>query len=314
LIGKEADFFHKSRVKNSKLQTLSPGARFRKALEQEIPLQVVGTINAYAAIMAEKVGYRALYLSGAGVANSSYGLPDLGLTSLADVLEDVKRVAGATKLPVLVDADTGWGDISKTVKGMIKAGAAGIHLEDQIAVKRCGHRPKKHVVSTEEMVDRITAAIESRTDPEFVIMARTDAVAVEGMKGAMKRVERYCEAGADMIFPEALPSLEEYRNFAKAAGIPILANITEFGKTPLFTKKQLARAGVRMILYPLSAFRAMNAAALRVFQEIRQKGTQRGVVSTMQTRAELYDFLNYWDYEKMIDQLIELEMKEKRKK
>ena len=284
----------------------SPGAQLRQALSEEKPLQIAGTINAYAGIMAERVGFRAIYLSGAGVANASYGLPDLGITTLSDVLADVRRITGVTKLPLLVDADTGWGHafmIARTVQEMIRAGAAGIHIEDQIAAKRCGQRPGKKIVSAQEMEDRIKAAVDARTDPEFVITARTDAVAVEGVEAAVARTVRYRDAGADMIFPEALGRLEDYRKFADAAGIPVLANITEFGVTPLFTRDELAGAGVGGVLYPLSAFRAMNAAALKVYQAIREKGTQRDVVGTMQTREELYDFLGYYEYEKKLDRL-----------
>ena len=284
----------------------SPGAQLRRALSEEKPLQIAGTVNAYAAIMAERVGFRAIYLSGAGVANASYGLPDLGITTLSDVLTDVKRITGVTKLPLLVDADTGWGHafmIARTVQEMIRAGAAGIHIEDQIAAKRCGQRPGKKVVSVQEMEDRIKAAVDARTDPGFVIIARTDAFAVEGLEAAVARTVRYREAGADMIFPEALGRLEDYRKFVDAAGIPVLANITEFGVTPLFTREELAAAGVGAVLYPLSAFRAMNAAALKVYRAIREKGTQRDVVGTMQTREELYDFLGYYEYEKKLDRL-----------
>lgn len=284
----------------------SPGGLLRDALEQEKPLQLVGAINAYAAMMAEQIGFRALYLSGAGVANASFGLPDLGMTTLHDVLDDVRRITSATSLPLLVDLDTGWGHafmIRRTVREMIRAGAAGIHIEDQVAAKRCGHRPGKALVTADEMVDRIKAALDARTDPEFVIMARTDAVAPEGLDAAIERVCRYREAGADMIFPEALAGLEQYRRFADAVGIPILANMTEFGVTPLFTREELAQAGVRLVLYPLSAFRAMSAAALRVYRAIREEGTQKSVVDTMQSRAELYDFLGYHVYEKRMDEL-----------
>ena len=284
----------------------SPGAQLRRALDEEKPLQIAGTINAYAAIMAERVGFRAIYLSGAGVANASYGLPDLGITTLSDVLADVKRITGVTRLPLLVDADTGWGHafmIARTVLEMIRAGAAGIHIEDQVAAKRCGQRPGKKVVSVDEMTDRIKAAVDARTDPEFVIVARTDAAAVEGLEASVSRAVRYREAGADMIFAEALARLEDYRKFVDAAGVPVLANITEFGVTPLFTRDELAAAGVGAVLYPLSAFRAMNAAALKVYQAIREKGTQRDFVGTMQTREELYDFLGYYEYEKKLDRL-----------
>jgi methylisocitrate lyase len=284
----------------------SAGLQFRIALSEETPLQVVGVINAYAALMAEHVGFRAIYLSGSGVATASYGLPDLGMTTLNDVLEDVRRITSVTELPLLVDADTGWGNafmIAKTIREMTKAGAAGVHIEDQVQAKRCGHRPNKEVVSTQEMVDRIKAAADAKTDPDFVLMARTDAVAIEGLKATIERACRYEEAGADIIFAEALTELNAYRKFADAVGIPILANMTEFGKTSLYTTEELKVAGVRLILYPLSAFRAMNAAALNVYQTLRQEGTQKGVVDTMQTRAELYDLINYHEYEQKLDEL-----------
>ncbi len=284
---------------------LTPGARFRIALEQEQPLQIMGAINAYSAMMAEQTGYRALYLSGAGVANASYGLPDLGMTSLNDVLIDVRRITGATDLPLLVDADTGWGNafnISRMVKEMIRAGAAGIHIEDQVQSKRCGHRPGKTIVTQAEMTDRIKAAVDARSD-DFVIMARTDALAVEGMSAAIDRALACVEAGADMIFPEAVNDLAQYNEFSTAVNVPVLANITEFGATPLFTTEQLASAGVAMVLYPLSAFRAMNAAALNVYQVIRQQGTQQAAIDSMQSRADLYEFLGYHDYEQKLDQL-----------
>jgi methylisocitrate lyase len=284
----------------------SPGARFRAAVRDESPLQVVGAINAYAAKLAEHSGFRALYLSGAGVANASYGLPDLGITTLDNVLEDVHRITSATDLPLLVDADTGFGgafNIGRTVREMIRAGAAAIHVEDQVQAKRCGHRPGKAIVSKEEMTDRIKAAVDARTDPEFVIMARTDALAVEGLDGAIARAVACREAGADMIFAEAVMELEQYRRFIKAAGVPVLANITEFGKTPMYTVADLRSAGVGLVLYPLSAFRAMNKAALNVFQTIRRDGTQKSVIDTMQTRAELYDFLDYHVYEEKLDAL-----------
>jgi methylisocitrate lyase len=287
-------------------QQPSPGRRLRQAVEDERPLQVVGTINAYHARMAERVGYRALYLSGGGVAAASYGLPDLGITSLNDVLEDVRRITYTTELPLLVDADTGWGgafNISRTVREMIRAGAAGVHIEDQVQAKRCGHRPGKAIVPKEEMVDRVKAAVDAKTNDEFVIMARTDALAVEGMASAMERAVACVEAGADMIFPEAMVELSQYREFVEAVGVPVLANITEFGTTPYFTTGELGEAGVRLVLYPLSAFRAMNQAALKVFETIRREGTQQAVVDTMQTRMELYDFLNYHDYERKLDAL-----------
>ena len=288
-------------------QTTSAGGRFREALALEKPLQVVGVINAYAALMAERVGFRAIYLSGGGVANASFGLPDLGMTTLSDVLEDVHRITNATGLPLLVDADTGWGNafmIARTVRQMIKAGAAGIHIEDQVQAKRCGHRPNKEIVSTAEMVDRIKAAVDAKTDPDFVLMARTDALAVEGLEQTIERACCYKEAGADMIFAEALSELSQYRQFSDAVDIPILANMTEFGKTPLFTTEELKASGVSLALYPLSAFRAMSAAALNVYQTIREQGTQRKVVDNMQTRAELYEFLNYHEYEQKLDQLL----------
>jgi methylisocitrate lyase len=287
-------------------ERISPGESLRSAVEEERPLQIVGAVNAYAAILAEATGFRALYLSGAGVANASHGLPDLGMTTLTDVLEDARRITAVTDLPLLVDADTGWGTafmIGRTVREMIRAGVAGIHLEDQVAAKRCGHRPGKAVVPVEEMADRIKSAVDARTDPSFVIMARTDAFAVEGLEAAIDRARRYRETGADMIFPEALSELGHYRRFADAVEIPVLANLTEFGNTPLFTLEELAQAGVSLALYPLSAFRAMSAAALRVFRAIRQEGTQAGVVDLMQSREELYRFLDYHGWEERLDRL-----------
>ncbi len=269
-------------------------------------MQIVGVINAYTAILAEKCGFRALYLSGAGVANASYGLPDLGMTSLSDVLQDVRRITAASNLPLLVDADTGWGEalgIQRTTREMIRAGAAAIHLEDQVAAKRCGHRPGKELVSTSEMCDRIKAAVEAKTDPAFVVMARTDAASVEGVAAAVLRARAYGAAGADMIFAEALTSLKEYKAFCHAVDAPVLANMTEFGRTPLLTVSELASSGVAMALYPLSAFRAMSAAALEVFWAIRKEGTQKSVVASMQTRNELYEFLNYHAYEAKLDKL-----------
>src|SRR5215475_4669194 len=271
----------------------SPGARLRAALKTERPLQIVGVINAYAAILAEDSGFKALYLSGAGVANASYGVPDVGITTLEDVLIDVRRITSATKLPLLVDADTGWENPQKTVREMTKAGAAGIHLEDQVEAKRCGHLAGKQLVSPEEMCQRIKSALKGRTDPSFVIMARTDGVASEGIDAGIERARKYCEAGADMIFAEALTELEQYKEFTSALKVPVLANITEFGKTPLFTVEELASVGVSMALYPLSAFRAMNAAALKVYRSLRTDGTQKNVIREMQTRAELYEFLRY---------------------
>ena len=288
---------------NSSSAASSAGNRLRAALQAEKPLQVIGVINAYAAILAEKTGFKALYLSGSGVAVSSYGLPDLGVTTLADVLIDVKRITSTTALPLLVDADTGWDDPEITVRKMIQAGAAGIHLEDQVAAKRCGHRPNKQLVTTKEMVGRIKAAVKGKTDPKFVLMARTDAVAGEGLQGGIERACRYRDAGADMIFAEALGDLDQYRKFVKAVRIPVLANITEFGKTPLFTVEELRSAGLSLALYPLSAFRAMSAAALNVYRTIRAEGTQKKVISQMQTRAELYEFLNYQAYEQKLDDL-----------
>ncbi len=285
---------------------LTPGALLRKAVTEEKPLQLVGTVNAYAALLAGQCGFRAVYLSGAGVANASFGLPDLGMTTLTDVLEDVRRITAASRLPLLVDVDTGWGHafmIARTVREMIRAGAAGIHIEDQVAAKRCGHRPGKALVTTAEMVDRIRAAVDARRDPAFVIMARTDAAAVEGLDRAVERACRYREAGADMIFPEALTGLEQYRRFAGALGIPVLANMTEFGLTPLFTLEELASAGVGVALYPLSAFRAMSAAALKVYRTIRRDGSQRAALDEMQTRDELYEVLGYHAFEHKLDEL-----------
>ena len=287
--------------------TSSAGRRLRDALAIENPLQVVGTINAYSALMAERVGFRSIYLSGGGVANASYGLPDIGMTTLNDVLEDVRRITSTTELPLLVDADTGWGNafmIAKTIRQVIRAGAAGVHIEDQVQAKRCGHRPNKEIVSAAEMVDRMKAAADAKTDSDFVLMARTDAAAVEGIDGAIERACRYAEAGADMIFAEALMELDQYQQFADAVDVPILANITEFGKTPLYTIEELRDAGVSLVLYPLSAFRAMSAAALNVYQTLRREGTQKDVVHTMQTRADLYELLDYHEYERKLDQLL----------
>lgn len=283
----------------------SAGKLFRQALEQEQPLQIAGTINAYSTLLAQKAGFKAIYLSGAGVANASFALPDLGMTSLNDVLEEVRRITSATSLPLLVDADTGWGSvltIQRTVKEMIKAGAAGIHLEDQVDTKRCGHRAGKQLVSQVAMVNRVKAACEARTDTSFVIMARTDAIASEGLSAAIERAKAYVAAGADMIFAEAATDLEQYREFVQAVAVPVLANVTEFGKTPLYTLAELQSVGIRMVLYPLSAFRAMNAAALRVYQAIKQEGTQQSVLDLMQTRNELYDFLNYQYFENLVEQ------------
>ena len=285
---------------------MSAGERFRAALEAERPLQIVGTINAYTALLAEKAGHKALYLSGAGVANASFGLPDLAVTTLNDVCEDIRRIASATDAPLLVDADTGWGSalmIARTVREMTWAGAAGCHLEDQVAVKRCGHRPGKALVETGEMCDRLKAATDGRIDDAFVIMARTDAHAVEGQQAAIDRAGAYVEAGADMIFAEALVTPEEYKQFTDVIKVPVLANLTEFGKTPLFTIDELAAVGVAMTLYPLSAFRAMSAAALNVYETIKRDGTQQAAIDSMQTRMELYDVLGYQAYEDKLDEL-----------
>jgi methylisocitrate lyase len=284
---------------------ITAGARLRSAVREERPLQVVGTINAYHARLAERTGYKALYVSGGGVAAGSLRLPDLGISSLEDVLIDVRRITYVTELPVLVDADTGWGgafNIARTVRELIRAGAAGCHIEDQVAAKRCGHRPNKAVVSKSEMVDRIKAAVDARSD-DFVIMARTDALAVEGMQAAIERAVACVEAGADMIFPEAITALAEYEQFIKAVNVPVLANITEFGATPLFTTEQLGAVGISLALYPLSAFRAMNKAALDVYQALRQDGTQANVIDSMQTRMELYDYLDYHGFEQRLDAL-----------
>lgn len=284
----------------------TPGARFRQALDAETPLQVAGAINAYAALLAERAGFRAIYLSGAGVANASYGLPDLAMTTLTDVCEDIRRITYATELPLLVDADTGFGSafmIGRTVREMIRAGAAACHLEDQVAVKRCGHRPGKALVDADEMCDRLKAAVDGRSDERFAIMARTDAHAVEGLDAAIERAGRYVEAGADMIFAEALTTLDEYREFTAAVDVPVLANLTEFGRTPLYTVQELGSVGVRLALYPLSASRAMAAAAAEVYRAIRRDGTQKAVLDRMQTRDELYDVLGYHDYEAKLDEL-----------
>ena len=288
----------------------SAGKRLREAIEIERPLQVVGTINAYCALLAEQAGFRAIYLSGAGVANASFALPDLGITSLNDVLEDARRITRATDVPLLVDADTGFGsafNIARTVKDMTAAGVAAIHLEDQVQAKRCGHRPGKALVEPGEMVDRIKAAVDARTDDSFVIMARTDAHAVEGLGPAIERSRKYVEAGADMIFAEALTSLDEYRHFTSSVNVPVLANLTEFGKTPLFTVDEMRQAGVRLVLYPLTAFRMMNAAAIRAYKTLREKGTQKELLDQMQTRQELYETLDYHAYEEKLDQLFSRE-------
>ncbi|HEX4285690.1 MAG TPA: methylisocitrate lyase [Terracidiphilus sp.] len=286
--------------------TRSAGERFRAAMRAEKPLQVVGTINAYTARLAEATGYRALYLSGGGVAANSLGIPDLGISTMDDVLIDVRRITDASALPLLVDIDTGWGsafNIARTIRSMIKAGAAAVHIEDQVGAKRCGHRPGKELVPSEEMVDRIKAAVDARTDEGFVIMARTDALASEGVEAAIERAQAYTAAGADMIFAEAVTELEMYARFRKAVGVPILANITEFGQTPLWTRDELAGAGVDIILYCCGAYRAMNAAALKVYEAIRTEGTQKHVIPLMQTRAELYKYLDYHAYEEKLDAL-----------
>lgn len=288
----------------------SAGARFRAALAAEKPLQIAGTINAYSALLARRAGFRAIYLSGAGVANASFGLPDLGITMLNDVVEDARRITAAVDLPLLVDIDTGWGsafNIARTIKEMIRAGVACVHIEDQVQAKRCGHRPGKALVTKEEMVDRIKAAVDSRFDPEFCIMARTDAHASEGLEAAIERSLAYVEAGADMIFAEALNTKEDFAAFTKAVQVPVLANITEFGQTPMLTVDELREAGAAMALYPLSAFRAMSRAAEAVYGAIRQDGTQQAVLDSMQTRAELYEVLEYHSYEQKLDELFSKE-------
>jgi methylisocitrate lyase len=285
---------------------LTPGACFRAALAAERPLQIAGAINAYSALLAQRAGFRALYLSGAGVANASYGLPDLGMTHLEDVLIDARRITGRVELPLLVDIDTGWGtafNIARAIRELARAGVAAVHLEDQVAAKRCGHRPGKELVPTEEMCDRIRAAIDAKPDRDFVVMARTDAAANEGVGAAIERARAYVAAGADAIFAEALTTLEAYRQFTASVNVPVLANITEFGQTPLFTTDELHGAGVAMVLYPLSAFRAMSAAALDVYTTLRRDGTQKAITGRMQTRAELYDVLGYHAYEQKLDQL-----------
>lgn len=284
----------------------TPGVRFRALVTERAPLQIPGAINAYSALLAERAGFEAVYLSGAGVANASYGLPDLGMTGLADVLADVRRITAASALPLLVDADTGFGsafNIARTTKEMIRAGAAAMHLEDQEQAKRCGHRPNKALVPAAEMCDRIRAAVDARTDESFVIMARTDAFANEGMEASLERAAAYVESGADMIFAEALHTLDDYRAFTSRCDVPVLANLTEFGMTPTFTVDELASAGVAMVLYPLSAFRAMSRAALEIYETIRRDGTQRAVVEKMQSREELYDMLGYHEYERKLDEL-----------
>ena len=290
---------------------MSAGEKFRKALSEEKPLQVIGTINAYHALMAKRAGFRAIYLSGGGVAAGSLGLPDLGISNLDDVLTDIRRITDVCDLPLLVDVDTGFGasafNVARTTRSLVKFGAAAMHIEDQVGAKRCGHRPGKELVSKEEMSDRIKAAVDARSDRSFVIMARTDALASEGLEAAVSRCVSYVEAGADMIFPEAITDLGMYKKVAAAVKVPILANITEFGKTPLFTVEELRSAGVAMVLYPLSAFRAMNKAALKVYETVRRKGTQKDALPDMQTREELYDFLGYHAYEKKLDDLFSRE-------
>lgn len=284
----------------------SAGAKFRAALVAEKPLQVIGAINAYTARMAEATGFKALYISGGGVAANSLGMPDLGISTMEDVLTDARRITDVTTLPLLVDIDTGWGgafNIARSIRTFIKAGVAAVHMEDQVGTKRCGHRPGKEVVSKEEMIDRVKAAVDARTDPDFVIMARTDALAVEGINAAMDRACAYVEAGADMIFPEAMTELAMYKQFKQAVKVPILANITEFGHTPLYTREELASVDVDMVLHCCSAYRAMNAAALKIYKSIRAEGTQKNVIDIMQTRAELYDYLGYHAYEQKLDEL-----------
>jgi len=287
---------------------MSAGGRFLEALAEESPLQIPGTINAYSALMAEKSGYKAIYLSGGGVANASYGLPDLGMTSLNDVLADVYRITGSTELPLLVDIDTGWGgafNIARTIREMIKGGAAGVHIEDQVAEKRCGHRPNKAIVSVNEMCDRIKSAVDAKTDDNFIVMARTDALAVDGFDAVVDRVGAFVEAGADSIFAEAMTELSFYEKIVRDCPVPVLANITEFGQTPLYTLEELRSVGVSMALYPLSAFRAMNLAALEVYEALRKEGTQKSVHNKMQTREDLYEFLDYHSYETKLDELFE---------
>jgi methylisocitrate lyase len=296
--------------KTAKIET--PGSRFRQALTEECPLQVAGTINAYCALLAERAGFKAIYLSGAGVANASFGLPDLAMTNLSDVCDDIRRITSISDLPLLVDADTGFGNdlgIARCVREMMRAGAAGCHIEDQVQSKRCGHRPNKELVSKDEMVDRIKAAVDARLDHSFVVMARTDAIAVEGMESAIDRAHACVEAGADMIFPEAVTSLAQYKTFAEAVPVPVLANITEFGKTELYSVQQLKEAAVSLVLYPLSAFRAMSQAAFKVYKSIKVNGTQSALLPIMQTRDELYEVLDYRTYEARIDNLL---VKEKR--
>ena len=291
----------------SRVEQATAGGRFREAVEQERPLQVIGTICANHALMAKRVGYRAIYLSGGGVAAGSLGMPDLGISNLDDVLTDIRRITDVCELPLLVDVDTGFGasafNVARTTRSLVKFGAAAMHIEDQVGAKRCGHRPGKELVSKEEMCDRIKAAVDARTDPQFVVMARTDALASEGLDSAVSRCVAYVEAGADMIFPEAISELAMYQKFAAAVRAPILANITEFGKTPLFTVDELRSAGVAIVLYPLTAFRAMNRAALKAYETVRRQGTQKSILGEMQTREDLYDIIGYHDYEKKLDEL-----------
>jgi methylisocitrate lyase len=285
----------------------TPGERFRTAMAEENPLQIPGTINAYTALLAQREGYRAIYLSGAGVANASYGMPDLGMTSMSDVLVDIERITSACSVPLLVDADTGWGHslcIARTIQAFIKAGAAAVHIEDQMAAKRCGHRPNKSMVSTDEMVDRLHAAVDARTDESFVIMARTDALAEEGLERSIERCQKYIEAGADVIFAEAITDAEHYRFFTQSLSVPVLANMTEFGMSPLMTVEHLSEVGVELVLYPLTAFRVMSRAAGMAYETIRKMGTQSSIVERMQTREELYEVLDYHAYEKKIDDLL----------
>ncbi len=292
---------------------MSMGKKFRQAVDDNNPLQVVGAVNAYMAIMAEKVGHKAIYLSGGGVAACSMGIPDLGITTMKDVLEDTYRITDASELPLLVDIDTGWGgsfNIARCVREFTRAGAGAVHIEDQVMQKRCGHRPNKAIIGQDEMVDRVKSAVDAKTDSDFVIMARTDALAVEGMQSAIDRAIACVEAGADMIFPEAINTLEQYQEFVNAVDVPVLANITEFGATPLFSSEELASVGVKLQLYPLSAFRAMSKAALNVYEHIKEDGHQQNVVDTMQTRMELYDYLGYHEYEQKLDQLFASEEKE----
>ena len=287
-------------------ETTSPGARFRLAVAEESPLQVMGAITAYAGMMAKRVGYKALYLSGGGVAANSLGMPDLGISSMEDVLIDARRIVEATEMPLLVDIDTGWGgafNIARTIKSFTRAGVAAVHMEDQVGQKRCGHRPGKEVVSLQEMTDRVKAAVDAKTDSSFVLMARTDAAAVEGLDSAIERACAYVEAGADMIFPEAMTSIEDYRKFKAAVNVPILANLTEFGSTPFYTTDELRDAGVDIALYCCGAYRAMNKAALNFYETVRREGTQKNIIDTLQSRADLYDYLNYHSYEDKLDSL-----------